>query len=101
MSDRSLIVAGLRTPMGAMNGALAAVPAPELGAACVKALLERTGVAGKKIDEVKGSLKRTGGGNPGDENRKEWTLLFQTTLTITEDFFNSTAATKTLKTRRR
>ena len=52
MSDRSLIVAGFRTPMGAMNGALAAVPAPELGAACVKALVERTGIAGNKIDEV-------------------------------------------------
>ena len=31
MSDRSLIVAGVRTPIGAMNGALASVPAPELG----------------------------------------------------------------------
>ena len=52
MNDRSLIVAGVRTPIGAMNGALATVPAPELGAACIKALLERTGVAGTKIDEV-------------------------------------------------
>ncbi len=31
--------------MGAMGGALASVPAPELGAASIKALLERTGVA--------------------------------------------------------
>ena len=52
MSDRSFIVAGVRTPIGAMNGALASVPAPELGAACIKALLERTGVAGRSIDEV-------------------------------------------------
>jgi acetyl-CoA C-acetyltransferase len=52
MSDRSFIVAGVRTPMGAMNGALATVPAPNLGAACIKALLERTGVTGSSINEV-------------------------------------------------
>jgi acetyl-CoA C-acetyltransferase len=52
MSERSLIVAGVRTPMGAMNGALAAVPAPNLGAACIKALLERNEVAGRSINEV-------------------------------------------------
>ena len=38
--------------MGAMNGAFATVPAPNLGAACIKALLERTNVAGASIDEV-------------------------------------------------
>jgi acetyl-CoA C-acetyltransferase len=52
MSERSVIVAGVRTPMGAMNGALAAVPAPDLGAACIKALVERIGVAGSSINEV-------------------------------------------------
>ena len=52
MTGRPLIVAGVRTPIGAMSGALASVPAPELGAACVRALLERTGVGGEKIDEV-------------------------------------------------
>ena len=52
MSDRSLIVAGVRTPMGAMNGTLASVPAPELGAACIKALLERTAIAAKSVAEV-------------------------------------------------
>jgi acetyl-CoA C-acetyltransferase len=52
MNDRSLIVAGIRTPIGAMSGALASVSAPELGAACIKALVARTGVAGERIDEV-------------------------------------------------
>lgn len=52
MSDRSVIVAGIRTAMGAMNGALATVPAPNLGAACIKALLERNQVAGSSINEV-------------------------------------------------
>jgi acetyl-CoA C-acetyltransferase len=35
-----------------MNGALAAVPAPQLGATCIKALLARTGVPGESVDEV-------------------------------------------------
>ncbi len=48
----SLIVAGVRTPIGALGGALASVPAPRLGAACVRALLERTGVPGERVDEV-------------------------------------------------
>jgi acetyl-CoA C-acetyltransferase len=52
MSDRSFIVAGVRTAMGAMNGALSTVPAPNLGAACIKALLERNGLAGRSINEV-------------------------------------------------
>ena len=52
MNDRSLIVAGVRTPIGAMNGSLASVPAPELGAACIKALVSRAGVADDIIDEV-------------------------------------------------
>jgi acetyl-CoA C-acetyltransferase len=48
----SVIVTGVRTPIGAMNGALAAVPAPQLGATCIKALLARTGVSGESVDEV-------------------------------------------------
>jgi acetyl-CoA C-acetyltransferase len=48
----SLIISGVRTPIGAMNGALASVTAPELGAACIKELLARTGLAGGRIDEV-------------------------------------------------
>lgn len=53
MSSReTLIVAGVRTPMGAFMGALAGVPAAQLGAACVKGLLERTGVPPDRVDEV-------------------------------------------------
>ena len=47
-----MIVAGVRTPMGAMGGSLASVSAPELGAACIKALMARTGIAGANVDEV-------------------------------------------------
>lgn len=52
MSHEALIVGGVRTPIGAMNGVLAAVSAPQLGAACIRALLARTGVDGGRIDEV-------------------------------------------------
>jgi len=52
MNERSLIVAGVRTPIGAMNGTFSAVSAPELGAACLKSLLSRTGLEGQEIDEV-------------------------------------------------
>jgi acetyl-CoA C-acetyltransferase len=66
MNERSWIVAGVRTPIGAMNGALAAVAAPDLGAACIKALLSRTGVQGNEIDEaIMGTVIAAGiGQNP-------------------------------------
>jgi acetyl-CoA C-acetyltransferase len=52
MEHRARIVDGVRTPMGSMNGALASVAAPQLGATCIKALLERTGIEGGQVDEV-------------------------------------------------
>lgn len=48
----SVIVAGVRTPMGAFMGALAGVPATQLGATCIKALVERSGVPPDAVDEV-------------------------------------------------
>jgi acetyl-CoA C-acetyltransferase len=38
--------------MGAMSGALAAVPAPQLGATCIQALLAAQKVDGARVDEV-------------------------------------------------
>ena len=52
MEARTWIVNGVRTPMGAMNGALASIPAPRLGAACIEALLRRTRVEGSRVNEV-------------------------------------------------
>ncbi len=46
------IVDGVRTPIGSMNGLLASVPAPRLGAACIAALLLRTGIDPSIVDEV-------------------------------------------------
>ncbi|MEE4277296.1 MAG: acetyl-CoA C-acyltransferase [Halieaceae bacterium] len=50
--DDILIVAGARTPMGALGGALAGVPAPELAAVAARATLERAGVPADAVDEV-------------------------------------------------
>src|SRR4029077_11862556 len=52
MASEVMIVTGVRTPMGAFMGALAGVPASQLGATCVKALVERTGVPHDRVDEL-------------------------------------------------
>ncbi|AKM07384.1 acetyl-CoA C-acyltransferase [Pelagerythrobacter marensis] len=51
-NDPVVILSYARTPMGGMQGALAAVSATELGATAVKASVERAGVAGDDIDRV-------------------------------------------------
>lgn len=61
-----VIVAGVRTPIGAMNGSLAAVPATQLGATAIKAVLARAGVSADRVDEViMGNVVQAGQGqNP-------------------------------------
>lgn len=51
-ADPVVILSYARTPMGAMQGALADVPATQLGAIAVKAAVERSGVAGADIDRA-------------------------------------------------
>ena len=51
MSD-IVIVGALRTAIGKFGGALAKVPAPELGATVIRALLVRAGVAPDLVSEV-------------------------------------------------
>jgi acetyl-CoA C-acetyltransferase len=48
----AVILSGARTPIGKFNGALAAVEAPQLGAAAVRAAVERAGVMPEEIEEV-------------------------------------------------
>lgn len=50
--DSVVIVAATRTPMGGMQGALANVSAPQLGAVAIKAAVETAGVDITAIDEV-------------------------------------------------
>ena len=52
MSMDIVIVAAARTAVGKFGGTLAGTPAPELGATVIKALLERSGLAGEQISEV-------------------------------------------------
>ncbi|MBK4990770.1 acetyl-CoA C-acetyltransferase [Pseudomonas sp. S36] len=47
-----VIVAATRTAIGSFQGALAAVPAVDLGAAVIKRLLEQTGLDPAQVDEV-------------------------------------------------
>jgi acetyl-CoA C-acetyltransferase len=52
MSTDIVIVAAARTAVGKFGGTLAKTPAPELGATVIRALLERSGLAGEQINEV-------------------------------------------------
>jgi acetyl-CoA C-acetyltransferase len=45
-------MSAVRTPIGSLGGALAGVSAPELGAVCIRAVLERSGVAPAEVDQV-------------------------------------------------
>lgn len=51
-SDNVVILSYARTPMGAMQGALADVSATDLGATAVKAAVERAGVDGGDVDRI-------------------------------------------------
>ena len=50
--DEVVIVGAVRTAVGKFGGALAKLPAPQLGAAVIKALLARTGVKPELVNEV-------------------------------------------------
>jgi acetyl-CoA C-acetyltransferase len=51
-ADPIVILSSARTPMGAMQGALAGASATDLGATAVGAAVERAGIAGEAIDRV-------------------------------------------------
>ncbi len=50
--DPVVIISGARTPMGGLQGSLAAVTAPQLAATAISATVERSGVPAADIDEV-------------------------------------------------
>ncbi|MPZ59223.1 MAG: acetyl-CoA C-acyltransferase [Rhizobiales bacterium] len=52
MQDDIVIVGAVRTPVGAFNGALASLPAHELGKVAIEAAFKRAGVEGPRISEV-------------------------------------------------
>ena len=52
MATEVVIVSAVRTPMGSFGGSLAEVSATQLGAAAVKAAVERAGIAPEVVNEV-------------------------------------------------
>ncbi len=52
MSEKVVIVSAARTAIGNFGGSLASVPAHELGAIVIKAVLERAGVKPEQVSEV-------------------------------------------------
>lgn len=56
-----VILSATRTPLGAFQGALAAVPAPRLGAVAIRGALERAGVAPAQVsDAIMGNVLQAG-----------------------------------------
>jgi acetyl-CoA C-acetyltransferase len=52
MFQEAFILSAARTPIGSLGGALATVPAPNLGAVAVKAAVDRAGITAGELDEV-------------------------------------------------
>jgi acetyl-CoA C-acetyltransferase len=50
--SQPVLVAGARTPIGKLLGGLSRLQAPALGAAAIRAALERAGIAGNQVDSV-------------------------------------------------
>jgi acetyl-CoA C-acetyltransferase len=51
-TDPIVILSYARTPMGSFQGALAGASATELGAAAVRAAVERAGLSGEEVDKI-------------------------------------------------
>ena len=57
------VVSAARTPVGRFGGALAKVPATQLGAVAIRAAVERAGLGGDAVDEVyMGQVLQAGAG---------------------------------------
>lgn len=52
MNESIVIVSAARTPLGAFQGGFSALSASDLGAAAIRAAVERAGIAPEKIDQV-------------------------------------------------
>ncbi|RKZ05627.1 acetyl-CoA C-acetyltransferase, partial [bacterium] len=52
MTERVVISAAARTPIGKFQGGLSPVRAPELGAIAIRAAMERAGLGADQADEV-------------------------------------------------
>ncbi|MFN3729718.1 MAG: thiolase family protein [Fimbriimonadaceae bacterium] len=55
------ILSSARTPVGAFQGSLSSLTAPQLGSVAIKGALERAGITGDQVDEVLMGCVLTGG----------------------------------------
>ena len=69
---RAAIVSPLRTPVGRFQGTLAPLNAGQLGAAILKALVERTGIDANLVDDVVWGCCDTIWPQAGDIGRTVW-----------------------------
>ena len=51
-NDPIVIVSAVRTPMGGLQGDLKSLTAPQLGAAAIRAAVERAGIASDSVEQV-------------------------------------------------
>ena len=63
----SVIVAGARTPIGRLAGALKGFTAMDLGGIAIAGALEKAGVSGDQVDKVDHGPRHPGG--PGADHR--------------------------------
>lgn len=58
-----VIASAVRTPVGSFQGAFTNVPAPQLGASCIKAAIEKAGISAEQVDEcIMGNVLTAGVG---------------------------------------
>jgi acetyl-CoA C-acetyltransferase len=70
--SEAYIIDAVRTPIGRKKGSLAAVHPADLGAAPIKALIERTGIDAGAVDDVVWGCCDTIGPQAGDIGRTVW-----------------------------
>ncbi len=84
MARDVVIVGAARTPIGAFQGALASLTAPQLGAVAIKAALERAGVKPDAVDQVvMGNVLQAGVGQAPARQAAIYAGLANTTPCIT------------------
>jgi acetyl-CoA C-acetyltransferase len=64
MNNDIVAIAAVRTPLGSFGGSFRDVPAYDLGAAAIRAALERSGLSGTQIDQVIFANCRQAGNGP-------------------------------------
>jgi acetyl-CoA C-acetyltransferase len=84
MARDVVIVGAARTPIGAFQGALSSLKAPELGAVAIKAALERAGLKPEQIDQVfMGNVLQAGVGQAPARQAARFAGLPDGTPTVT------------------